>query len=449
MNTLFAKTLLWFIGTAALAVVALMVAAALNTHADGPPPEMGPPGPGPRPMFGAMLSIQLAEARFAYENGGPGALKATLDRFHAATGVEGVLTDSTGRDLVTGEDRSELAKLVPRRGERPTGLRRLFRIPPAAIARQSRDGRYVYFLLIGQRNYVNWLFQPQLHVTILLLLAALCYLFARHLTAPVRQLQMAVQRFGQGDLSARVRSERRDELGQLARTFDTMADRLETLLTAERRLLLDISHELRSPLARLGLAVELARSGGDPGRQLDRIQKEADRLNTLVGELLQVTRAEGDATKLQRGAVRLDELVTDIAADAAIEAQQRGSRVELAPPPAVTIEADAELIRRALDNVIRNAVRYAPEQTPVEIAVSRHNGNAEVAVRDYGPGVPEYALERIFQPFFRVQSDRDRQSGGVGLGLAIAHRAVELHQGTIRAENADPGLRVRIHLRAT
>ena len=167
--------------------------------------------------------------------------------------------------------------------------------------------------------------------------AAAVLLFALHLTNPVRQLQKAVDRFGHGDLTARVGSTRRDELGELARTFDRMADRTQTLLAAERRLLLDISHELRSPLARLDVAVELARSGDDSESQLNRIQKEADRLNALVGELLQVTRAEGDPSQRKLEPVQLDSLVTDVVQDSRIEADARGVKVELAAPARLTL----------------------------------------------------------------------------------------------------------------
>ena len=137
-----------------------------------------------------------------------------------------------------------------------------------------------------------------------------------------------MERFGRGDLSARAESVRRDELGQLARTFDRMADRIETLLAAERRLLLDISHELRSPLARLGVAIELARSGDDTDAALNRIQKESDRLNSLVGQLLQVTRAEGDPASLHHHPVRLDQLVQQLVDDSAIEAAAHGCSLQ-------------------------------------------------------------------------------------------------------------------------
>src|SRR5208337_3947522 len=165
------------------------------------------------------------------------------------------------------------------------------------------------------------------HLFFLAAAVLLCNWLALHLTSPVRALQKAVERFGAGDLTARVGSARRDELGQLARTFDRMAGRIETLLAAERRLLMDISHELRSPLARLGVAVELARSGENLEPALNRIQKESDRLNALLNLLLQVTRAEGDPRSLRHDHVRLDELVQQLVDDSAIEASAHGCQL--------------------------------------------------------------------------------------------------------------------------
>ena len=196
----------------------------------------------------------------------------------------------------------------------------------------------------------------------------LCYWLALPPTRPVRKLQKAVRTLWPGDLSARAESVRRDELGQLARTFDRMADRLETQLAAERRLLMDISHELRSPLARLGVAIELARSGDDTDSALNRIQKESDRLNSLVGQLLQVTRAEGDPTTLHHHLVRLDQLVQQLVDDSAIEAAAHGCSLRYQSTEPVTISGDPELLRRAVENVLRNAIRYAPRDTTVEVS---------------------------------------------------------------------------------
>ena len=210
--------------------------------------------------------------------------------------------------------------------------------------------------------------------------------------------------------------------------------------------MLDISHELRSPLARLSVAVELARSGDDAESHLNRIQKEADRLNSLVGELLQVTRAEGDPSQRRLDPVRLDTLVEDVVDDCLIEAEARGCSVQLVQKTVATLAGDAELLRRAVENVVRNAIRYSPAGTTVEVSVDSSAGQVAVTVRDFGPGVPQESLTRIFDPFYRVGTDRTRTSGGVGLGLAIAKRAVELHKGRLWAVNESPGLRVTMEM---
>jgi two-component system sensor histidine kinase CpxA len=300
--------------------------------------------------------------------------------------------------------------------------------------------------MLPRRSAVRFFLQPEINLSILGILAVLSYAFARRLTNPVKRLQTVVEQFGHGDLAARTRSRRRDEIGTLARSFDQMADRIAVLLQAERRLLQDISHELRSPLARLSLAVELARTDENPSRHLDRIEKEAERLNTLVGELLQVTRVEGDASLMRREEVDLAALVNDIAGDVRLEADRRGVQLPVNTEASVTVKGDPELIRRAVENILRNAIRYAPEGTAVSVDVRREGDSGLVEVRDRGRGVPEDQLPRIFEPFYRVDPDRDRASGGVGLGLAIARRAIELHGGSIVARNADPGLCVTVRL---
>jgi two-component system sensor histidine kinase CpxA len=431
VNSLFLRTLLWFIATVILTFVAVIVASTLNV--DSTERRRGP--------FGSMLSLQLSEARHAYETGGHEGLVEALDRFERVTENRGVLTDASGRDLATGDDRTDLLQEFRSRQRDPYPRR-----DRTVFGRRSPDGRYMYFVTLDRSHMVLWFLQPEVHITMLAVLAILSYAFAWRLTRPVKALQSAVEGFGRGDFGVRARSKRRDEIGTLSRTFDQMADRIETLLAAERRLLLDISHELRSPLARLSVAVELARDAEDPGKHLDRIEKEAGRLNALVGELLQVTRAEGDASKLRREPLDLTSVIDDVIEDAALEAEARGCRVEWRQRIQVTIAADEELLRRAIENVVRNAVRYAPKGTAVEIALTVEGAHATVSVRDYGSGVPDEELPRIFDAFYRVESDRNRASGGVGLGLAIARRAIELHHGQISARNAGPGLRANIQL---
>jgi two-component system sensor histidine kinase CpxA len=431
MKSLFAKILLWFWATLAVTIIGsgLITALMINSSERQPP-------------FARFTEFELQEARHAYESGGRAGLEQFLARFHGALEGRAILTDAAGKDLITGQDRSELVQHArDHQGYRLTSRGHVL------VLRAAGDGRYWFFHLVPRPRPISWFLLPQ-HLWMIGAAVLFCYLLAYHLTRPLRSLEKAVTRFGQGDLSARSGSRRGDELGQLSRTFDQMADRIQILLAAERRLLLDISHELRSPLARLGVAVELARSGDDRESALNRIQKESDRLNSLVGQLLQVTRAEGDPSLLRPVPVQMDEMVAALVDDCSIEASARGCSLVLDSREPVTVEGDPELLRRAVENVMRNAIRYAPPETAVTVRVGRNNGSCVVSVRDAGPGVPEEALPRIFDPFYRVESDRNRASGGVGLGLSIARRAVELHKGRLTARNVNPGLAVEMELPA-
>jgi signal transduction histidine kinase len=262
--------------------------------------------------------------------------------------------------------------------------------------------------------------------------------------SPLRRVASTVDAFGRGDLSVRVESKRRDEIGDVARSFNSMADRIETLVTAERRLLQDVSHELRSPLARLSFAVELIKDSPDPEQGIARLQREIQRLSQLVGTLLDMTSAEGGVFTRRMMMVRIATLAEEIVDDCRLEAEARGVSISSAISSTATIQCEPELVRRAIENVLRNAIRFAPPDSVVETRVEDHSDRVVISIRDYGSGVPAETLERIFDPFFRVDDSRNGASGGAGLGLSIARRAVLLHQGEIVAENASPGLRVRI-----
>jgi two-component system sensor histidine kinase CpxA len=435
MNSLFAKILAWFWCTLFITLVGSAFISALS---------MNPNNSDEHTPWSRLMRFQLDEARTAYETGGRPELQAFLETLDRSYDAQAMLADESGRDLLTGQDRSNLVRRA-RLGAPKFTLYRFIPVGVATLARASSDGRYWFFLIVPRSSLAPAILTPE-HLFFMAAAVLLCYWLALHLTSPVRALQKAVERFGSGDFTARVNSSRRDELGQLASTFDRMAGRIETLLTAERRLLLDISHELRSPLARLGVAVELARTGENREAALNRIQKESDRLNALLSLLLQVTRAEGDPRSLRHEEVRLDELVQQLVDDSSIEASARGCQLEYHQGGPVTVEGDPELLRRAMENVIRNAIRYAPPATAVEVSLGRRNGTAVVDVRDHGPGVPEDALPRLFDAFYRVEKSRDSSSGGIGLGLSIARRAIELHRGGIRARNAQPGLEVEMEL---
>jgi two-component system sensor histidine kinase CpxA len=302
-----------------------------------------------------------------------------------------------------------------------------------------------------------------------------CYGLARHLTAPVDRLSEATNRLTEGDLSARVGFPKRggDELIQLGRDFDRMAARLEASTESERRLLGDISHELRSPLARLSVALDLVEQGKaraeSRGESLpestyqgafDRIRRESGRLNELIGQLLELTRLESLAEDAPlsatagsgtAGQVSLNEIVSEVVADAKYEAHSRSCDVELLENHPASLRGIEPLLHSAIENVVRNAVRYTPEGTTVQVALKKIETTAVpeaiITVRDFGPGVPQESLEALFRPFYRVATGRDRQSGGVGLGLAIAQRALRVHGATIEARNANAGgLEVEIRL---
>lgn len=285
-----------------------------------------------------------------------------------------------------------------------------------------------------------------------LVVGALSLWLARYLSAPVGALRRATQRLSAGDLSARVGGpvdRRRDEIGELARDFDGMAGRIETLLGSQRRLLRDVSHELRSPLARLTVALQLARDreGVQAVEALDRIEREAGRLDTLIGQLLLLERLEARALDAEAVAFDLCDILNEVVDDASFEASAAHRGVELDANTPCPVRGYPALIRSALDNVLRNAVRHTAEGTAVEVSLNYDEASVEMMIRDHGPGVPEEHLESLFEPFSRVADARERSSGGAGLGLAIARRAVEVQGGSVTARNhPDGGLEVVITL---
>ena len=291
---------------------------------------------------------------------------------------------------------------------------------------------------------------PRLAV-LALVAGVLCFWLARHLTRPVAALRGVTRRLAAGDLTARVGprlARRRDEIGELARDFDAMAERLEDLLGAQRRLLRDVSHELRSPLARQAVAVELARgqTGGALAATLDRLERDGERLNELIGQLLVLARLEGGPPLEREEAVSLERLVAEVVADAEFETVEADRGIDLVRTAPAEVSGDPGLLRSAVENVVRNALRHTAPGTRVEVELATDGQTALIRVRDRGPGVAEDDLERMFEPFYRADAARS-PDGGSGLGLAITRRAVERHGGSVRSANrSGGGLEVEIAL---
>ncbi len=278
-----------------------------------------------------------------------------------------------------------------------------------------------------------------------------CYALAVYLTSPISKLRLATQKIAQGDLQTRVGKKvgkRHDELSDLAKDFDEMAERIEALVTAEKRLTQDISHELRSPLARLNVALELARakSNDETKSLIERIELESNRLNEMLSRLLTLSKLESGSGDFEKMEVNLTKLFDQVVSDANFEAEAKGKSVKVLHRDAVKVFGNESLLRSAIENVLRNAVKYTKDNTGVEVALEKNGKTVIVSVKDYGSGVPDDELEKLFKPFYRLQTARDRKTGGIGLGLAIAERAVNVHSGKIKARNTSDGLYVEIEL---
>lgn len=443
MRSLFLKILAWFWLASALVLLAQFLTTEATRRQEPRPPFMG----GQYTIF-AQTAIEKLE-----RDGRPAALEY-LDALDRTAHTRAFIFDRDGNE-VTGRQATpaalEAAKGIGEEGEgrpmragdsewRARKVTGKAGTPYVVVSESRRPGPPPPFPFFPR---VWW---AQL-LTFILSAGIVCYLLARYLSSPIVKLRDATRKLAEGDLTARVglTARRRDELVDLGRDFDVMAERIETLMTSQQRLLHDISHELRSPLTRLNIALELARQGdpADASWAMDRIDRESQRLNALINQLLTLARMESAATAQAKTTVNLQDLVGEVALDADFEAKTQGKAVRVVRDEAGFLQGDELLLRSAIENVVRNAVMYTREGTEVEIGLCHRQVQGDEAaliqVRDHGQGVPPAALADIFRPFYRVGDARDRQSGGVGLGLSISQRAVEVHGGTITASNAAGG----------
>ena len=402
--------------------------------------------------YSGTVAIELVE-----RDGIP-ASAAFIETFEQETHLKACLFDDAG-GVIAGDCDSFRVMAARVANMRSSDFSMRFGIARIALELHGSTGREYVFateLPAGPRAAVG--FDPRavfLQWGVALLVSGLiCYLLTRYLTNPILQLRQVSQQLADGNLSIRAgdgTERRQDELGDLARDFNAMASRVEELVSRLRQLITDMSHELRSPLARLNVALDLSRErkGSDPA--FDHMEQDIGILTEMISSLLTVARLDTAPSQVGMAQVDVDELVAQIVRDAEFESRERLVAVKLTSEGKHLVKGNADLLHSAMENVVRNAIHYTAPGTPVEVLLDTdcwNNGTyLRFSVRDYGPGVPDSELIRIFQPFYRVTNSRDRESGASGLGLAIAERVITLHNGKIYAENAiPPGLVVVILL---
>jgi len=444
MHSLFLRIFLLF-----WVAMALIVGSSIATTYTITSREFDPPEALRRPS----AAIQASEV---LEQGGVAALKRWLIANKDAVSDRDIfIVGPDGKELLGRELPEGAMRRMDYLNRDNAAINRNFR--PSRMAPQivGADGAtYTVLFTLRRPSIFGALSLPAISLTILLIAlivsALTSWWLAEHLTAPIRRMQAGARALASENLDVRVSAgleDRRDELAVLARDFDAMADQLRANRAATTQLLRDISHELRSPLARMRVALGLARQPpSDFARQLDRLEKEIERLDSMIGQVLKLARLQGTDALGHRQNFEFDEMIDAVARDANFEGAIKNCQVNLKGAAHASVVGNRELMSSAIENVLRNAVRYSPPKSSVDISVVRSTG-LDIVIRDHGPGVPPADLQRIFEPFYRVAESRDRDSGGEGIGLAITARVMQAHGGTAKASNApDGGLEVRLSL---
>jgi two-component system, OmpR family, sensor histidine kinase CpxA len=463
MSSLFLKIFLWFwLGIAVLSA-ALVASAALIRSRSADDERW-------RQKYELPLDLRSQhEAELFERNGVPAAAKY-IESLEQRDPMLDYLIDEDGREVLGRSVPQKVSRLVPQVRQASPAKPVFFnqeRIMAERVAGSS--GRsYVFFMTFPPRPFlphsmIEFLFEDVgteglgRLLVVLATGAIFCLWLARHITGPISKLRFAAREIASEHLDARVDksvTKRRDELAELGRDFDRMAERIDLLVNSQRRLLADVSHELRSPLTRLNLALGLARQRANPEafEHLDRIERETDRLNKLIGQLLSLARIESGVDLQRKKVFDLGVLVQEVASDGDYEARGRNCSVKFDPCFECSVNGAPEMLRGAVENVVRNAVRHTADGTTVDVAIGcRHNNGhgsrAVIRVRDHGTGVPENELADLFIPFHRVVDGIRKDPDGAGLGLAIAERAFRLHGGSVTAANAaDGGLVVTLEV---
>jgi two-component system OmpR family sensor kinase len=442
MHSLFLRIFLLFMVAMAL-IVGGSIAITFSTAAR----EYEAPELQRRPPVAALASQALA-------HGGIGELKRWLaDNKNAIPDRDLYIIGADGADILGRRLSETAARRLAYFSRDEFVSRRMSRAAPQIFGPEG--GAFTVLLVPRRPSIFGALSLPEISLAILciaLIVSALTsWWLARHLSAPIRRIQEGARALASEGVHVRVSAGlegRGDELAVLARDFDAMADRLRANRSAITQLLRDISHELRSPLARMRVALGLARQPpADVTRQLDRLEREIERLDSLISQVLKLAHLHGNDAPFVREAFDLDEVIEEVVRDANFEGAAKNCAIALRGAVRAAVNGNRDLVRSAVENVLRNAVRYSPQDAPVDVAVARNASGVEILIRDRGPGVPDGDLQRIFEPFYRVAESRDRDSGGEGIGLAITAQVLKAHGGSATAANAEGGgLEVRLNL---
>jgi len=456
MNSLFWKIFLWF-----WLFIVVLIAVLLIAH------ELERAGSTSEAALETLLDFLGQTAVALREKEGPAAAAQFLDNLGPSASVKAFLFSTDGRELTNRPAPAGARKIAAQKFQKTS------REAPFVAHRFVGGDARPYVLIVQnlqlentgspvERWYRNWSGPASLLKSsslsklgpLLIIAAMVCWWLARHLSRPLARLKAATRQFAKGNLSIRAAPEvssRHDELTELSTDFDRMADRIESLVASQRRLIRDIAHELRSPLARLQVALELARAdAGFEGQiALRRVEVEANRLNEMIQQLLDLARLESATEEIKTEQVDLSALLEEVVEDAAFEAAGKNISVKLTSVDLCRIHGAAHMVRSAIDNVLRNAIRYTPDNSSVQVTLTCEGTQAAISIADHGPGVPEPELKEIFNPFYRVAKSRDRTTGGTGLGLAITNRVVQSHGGSVSARNRpEGGLMLTIRLPA-
>ena len=422
--------------------------------------------------FARIMVLSGRAAQNMYLSGGQPLYEQHIDELASITGTDLKLYDQNNISLSGDNLPEEFKPLVAQARKNKKEIIAFWQDDKINIARSLRDNQGNEHILVGIHAMgvppaisgasdvpfaaKIMIFLRESNKSLKILLAMLvsttvCYFLARSLTAPILELRRMTQLFAEGNYTTRITGNLRggsSEITDLGKDFNIMAEKIETVISAQKRLLRDISHELRSPLARQKVALELIRqnSGMTSDGALAQIEKEAGRMNDLITQLLTLNQIDSGEISLAMEDINLSQLIVTIVNDARFEATCLNCNIQCQELLNVTVHGNMELLRRAIENVIRNAIHYTGKQSEIQVNTELRDDLSIITVRDYGPGVPQESLSALFEPFYRVEQARDRFSGGVGLGLAIAQQALLLHDGSITANNWDHGLEIQIVL---